>query len=196
VDPWHPFPRPRRPEAFQLAVDTREQRPFWQPGSESWIVQRTIKLGDYSCVGDEDVYAAERKSLEDLYSSLIQSRREETELRKAWAEAGSPEPRPDFLGREERKWRAMGRDLWRAALIIEGEWADVLDPHRLDPAFHSLAAPQSIASTVVSWCTRYRIQVWAPGRSRAARLCAQVLARWWIERRELEAAALAKWGES
>ncbi|MGQ9589922.1 MAG: HNH endonuclease, partial [Planctomycetota bacterium] len=59
-----PSSRCRGQQGFVVAVDTREQRPYRFPLSET----RSLKTGDYSIVGLEDRVAVERKRLEELFT--------------------------------------------------------------------------------------------------------------------------------
>ena len=55
-------------ELPKIIVDTREQEPFQFKG---WpCLRRGLKTGDYSLKGYERRFAIERKSLEDLWSTL------------------------------------------------------------------------------------------------------------------------------
>jgi len=53
---------------FRIVIDTREQNPY----NFSGAIRKTLKTGDYSVEGLEDVFAIERKSREDLWGSLGQ----------------------------------------------------------------------------------------------------------------------------
>lgn len=54
-----------------IIVDTREQQPLWKEGPN--IIFRKLEVGDYSLLGYENRFAAERKSPMDLYGSIIQN---------------------------------------------------------------------------------------------------------------------------
>lgn len=54
-----------------VAVDTREQRPYEFPLSETV----TLRTGDYAIIGLEHLVAVERKTASDAYSSLGSNRR-------------------------------------------------------------------------------------------------------------------------
>ena len=61
-----------------VLVDTREQNPFSFARFRGWfagIERRTLKLGDYSLDGLEDVCVVERKDLADLVHSFSAERR-------------------------------------------------------------------------------------------------------------------------
>ena len=61
-------------DPMTIAIDTREQLPF-EFSSGVAVVRSTLKTGDYSLVGMEDQVAFERKSLDDLVSSVIRDRK-------------------------------------------------------------------------------------------------------------------------
>jgi ERCC4-type nuclease len=66
----------RSPRAVIL-VDTREQNPFAFSRFEGWfagVERKSLKLGDYSVAGLEDVCVVERKDLPDLIHSLTAER--------------------------------------------------------------------------------------------------------------------------
>jgi len=60
-----------------VVIDTREQVPFSFLNFPNWIARTevgTLKVGDYSVRGMEDVLTLERKSLPDLLKTLTQDR--------------------------------------------------------------------------------------------------------------------------
>jgi ERCC4-type nuclease len=60
-----------------ILVDTREQSPFDFSRFEGWfagIEKKSLKVGDYSVAGLEDVCVVERKDLPDLIHSLTAER--------------------------------------------------------------------------------------------------------------------------
>ena len=52
---------------FKIVVDTREQLPLWRRG----VVRKKLDVGDYSTIKLCNKLCIERKSPQDLYSSLI-----------------------------------------------------------------------------------------------------------------------------
>lgn len=54
---------------MKIIVDTREQRPFFKRG----VIRKALCVGDYSTTILIDSFSIERKSLQDLYGTLIQS---------------------------------------------------------------------------------------------------------------------------
>jgi ERCC4-type nuclease len=61
-----------------VLVDTREQNPFSFARFEGWfarVERRTLKLGDYSVEGLEEISVVERKDLSDLVHSFTVERK-------------------------------------------------------------------------------------------------------------------------
>ena len=143
-------PKPK-PAPFTILVDNREQWPYRfvvSPlafGYDSVeVVETFLQTGDYSIAGLEDRFAIERKSLEDLYSTLGQNRdRFEAEIQRL--------NEMDF-----------------AAIVVEADTRDIWRPaeHRFD--WRSRLWPKAVEGTLVSWSIRYpRVHWWTVG-SRAA----------------------------
>ena len=66
-----------------IVVDSREQRPFLMEALGFKVKVGTLKTGDYSVAGLEDLVTVERKSLSDLISCIGTSRgRFEKELKR------------------------------------------------------------------------------------------------------------------
>lgn len=62
---------PKPPVKIPVIIDTREQRP-WEFNSSEFVTDRgTLRTGDVSVKGLEDVIACERKSLGDFVSTVI-----------------------------------------------------------------------------------------------------------------------------
>jgi hypothetical protein len=115
ADHGHPAEKPRwhlrpdlvpPPSDFRVVVDTREQAPLFS--GEPWSVRGTLHTGDYSLLGHEGEVCLERKSLEDAYGTFGRGRE-----------------------RFERELERM-RVYRTKAILIEGTYADVLDPERAD----------------------------------------------------------------
>jgi len=51
---------------FQFVVDTREKTPWAMPTP----VAKALKVGDYTAVGFENIFAIERKSYDDMYQCI------------------------------------------------------------------------------------------------------------------------------
>jgi len=91
-----------------VLVDTREQKPFSFERFPNWIAGEkvtTLKTGDYSVEGMEDLVAVERKSLDDLIITLMHNRQR-------------------FFDACER----MSSFKWRA-IIVEATLEDVKSPY-------------------------------------------------------------------
>ena len=58
-----------------IVVDTREQEPLSFDPAIASVERRALPAGDYSLVGLEERVAVERKSLDDLVSTVIRGRR-------------------------------------------------------------------------------------------------------------------------
>jgi ERCC4-type nuclease len=54
-----------------IIVDTREQKPLWK----NKIIRRKLDFGDYTTENLEGKFHIERKSLQDLYGTIIQGHR-------------------------------------------------------------------------------------------------------------------------
>jgi ERCC4-type nuclease len=123
-----------------ILIDTREQQPLVFPGGvETSIV--TLRQGDYSLQGLEDIAVIERKGLGDLVACCTNQRdrfeRELTRLR-------------DFV-----RW---------PILLVEATMQDVTSGD-----YRSLAAPQAVIASTIHWHLRYDIPtVWAGTPAHAA----------------------------
>jgi ERCC4-type nuclease len=128
---------------FTVAVDTREQLPYqfadiYIKRKEAFVPTtiKTLQTGDYSIVGYENDICVERKTLEDLYYTLIHGReRFENELK-----------------RMENYNRAM--------IVIEADWGQICNPADDDPIFRSEAHPHAIIGTIVAFAGRYPYIKW------------------------------------
>ena len=63
------------PEGFAMVIDTREQTPLFKKPPKGLMIKRdTLKNGDYSIVGFEDVFAVERKNPSDFLGYITHGR--------------------------------------------------------------------------------------------------------------------------
>ena len=62
-------------DRITVVVDSREQEPYIFDSEGVRATRRTLPAGDYSLDGWEEAVAVERKTLEDLVSTLIRSRK-------------------------------------------------------------------------------------------------------------------------
>ncbi len=136
---------------FTIAVDTREQAPWSflsiqgdsKDDSKRILVRTVTKAlptGDYSIVGLEDQVCVERKSREDLESSITHGRE-----------------------RFEREFVRMSTMRY-AAVVVEASLSEILHHPRL----HSQVNPKAVIRTALSWSIRYGVHWWfAPSRAHA-----------------------------
>jgi ERCC4-type nuclease len=152
---------------FSVIIDSREQKPFRfegipanadQGGSPLVVpTQRgTLAVGDYALFGLPSGVVIERKSKEDLYSSISQ-RRENFESRL----------------------RVMATDYALAAVVIESDWTDIIK----NPPPFTQFNPKSLIRTVIAWQVRYRPVLWMPmpGRVAAEAYTFRLLERFWFD---------------
>lgn len=133
---------------FTVVVDNREGHPYafanvGQVNGRRLVVpldNRYLPTGDYSIQGYEDRFALERKSLEDLYSTLGQNR-------------------------ERFKHELERLDLMDfAAIVVEATLAEVLDPALHRGNWQSRLNPRSAEQTMVAWSVRFpRVHWWLAG---------------------------------
>ena len=142
-----------------ILVDSREQHPldFWDSPRRS----ATLKTGDYSAEGLENIIALERKSLADLFGTVG--------------------------GGRERFEREIVRasKLWYFGIVIEATLDQVLLG-----APHSQTHPRSVIGSLHSWELRYpNIHVhYAGSRTNAAALVRKLLYKCaeYVERGEIK----------
>lgn len=132
-------------ETLTLVVDSREQAPYSFDGVAP-VVVAALPAGDYSILGCERSFAVERKSLEDLFGTVIGDR-------------------PRF---ERELVRLASYD--RAFLLVEGTLRDVLDfrsPHwrGLTPA-QAAARPRAVVNSLNTWSIEHGVRVLYADRDR------------------------------
>ena len=145
------------PDDFILVVDTREQDAlFKRPVKGLVMVRDTIPVGDYSVRGFEREIVVERKSLNDLYSSMFGDwERESKKLVK--------------IAEYNRKW-----------LLIEGTEDEVLRYQQF-----STVHPNSMRGRLVSIQIRLGIPVYySATRKDAERFILDVLIKYYRVKRE------------
>ena len=139
-----------------IKIDSREQRPY-QFEIPSQV--GALKCGDYSILGLEDCISIERKSINDLVSSLTSER--------------------------ERFKRMLyrGKSLDHRALIVEASLADIINGN-----YYSDTNPKSVIESLVAFSIRYNLPVWLAGsREQGQRLTQSLLEKYskGIERKYL-----------
>lgn len=136
---------------FTIVIDGRERAPFQFMGLNKVVngelVQQLVEVeygrldsGDYSLAGFEKLVGVERKSLEDLYSTLGSGRE-----------------------RFEREHERLA-EMKTACVVVEADWHTVIN----QPPAQSSLNPLSVLGTSISWYQRYGIAWYMlPGRRAA-----------------------------
>ena len=151
---------------FTVLVDGREKAPYHFTGLRADVKQRRrplqittkwarLESGDYSIDGLQDRVSVERKSLDDLYSTLGQHR--------------------------NRFKRELARltDLDCAAVVIEAEWSTILQ----SPPMWSRLVPKVIYRSILSWQQTFPTVQWLtlPDRRVAEITTFRILERFYRE---------------
>ncbi len=168
---------------FTIAIDTREQLPYAfekieAPRKNSNKKEKllyldlptkitTLRSGDYSIVGHESSVAVERKSAEDLYSTVSQGR--------------------DRFTRELQRLNQM-EIAW---VVVESEFRELLE----SPPKFTKFNPTALVRSIDAWQVRYpRVHWWfVPSRIAGEVKTFRLLYRWWLEM--TERVQLVKLGE-
>lgn len=138
---------------FLIVIDDREKTPYSFSGLRADAAKKNRPLlistttgrldsGDYSIAGYESLVAVERKSLEDLYSTLGGNRER-------------------FEAEHERL-----ACLEFAAVVIEASWDEIIAA----PPLRSQLNPKTVHRTSISWAIRYGVHWIAMGSRRAAEI--------------------------
>jgi hypothetical protein len=149
---------------FVVLIDGREKAPYRFDGLRADARQRRRPLvvrtewahldtGDYTIERWENKIAVERKSLEDLYSTI----------------GGHRERFKDELRRLD--------DMAVAAVVVEADWSTILE----SPPVWTRLPPKVIFRSVLSWQQRFpRVHWWfLPDRRRAEITTFRILERFW-----------------
>lgn len=148
---------------FTILVDQREKAPYRFTGIRAdadkqgrpVVVETKIaflKTGDYSIEGLEKCIAIERKSLEDLYSTLGQHR--------------------DRFEEEHDRLMYMNK----AAVVIEADLSYAM----ANPPTRSRLTPKSVYRTYLAWQWRYGVPwIWAGSRVGAEKTTFHLLRMFW-----------------
>lgn len=167
---------------FAVAVDTREQAPYGFQDLPVRARDRGKRLvvpceylglgqGDYSIVGHAMNLGVERKSLEDLYSTLGQGR--------------------DRFERELDRLNSLSR----AEVVVEATLEMVCRPKLFRPAWRSKMDSRSVWGQIFKWKEVFQKVGWTfAGNRRMGEIATfEILERFWRERqREEKAKAEAK----
>jgi hypothetical protein len=162
-----------------ILVDYRENKPYTFPGIES--VERTeLNVGDYTLKGFEDTFAVERKTFDDLATSVGSDRlRFENEIRRANGFANQNEAGNPLPGTKPEK------ALDEFIVIIEASRDDLYRYKDKDycPHYYSRIHPNSVIGTVESWPQKYDTLefVWAGNREQAMEQTLAQLDEWYLK---------------
>jgi len=127
-----------------IIVDTREQQGYSFEPHRADSVRAALPAGDYSLAGLEREVAVERKSLDDLVSTVIHER---------------PRFHRELLRMAEYR---------QACVVVEGSLADVL-AHRYTGGAH----PNSVIGSVISTIVDFGIPVYFCSNRQIARTFTQ-----------------------
>lgn len=111
---------------FQIIIDTREQTPYHFQNA----IQGTLKTGDYSIVGFENLIAIERKTLGDAYSTFT-------------------------FGHERfKKELERSKELLVFEIVVEASPFDFVHPFE---SRHNFTHPNSLIGMVKKWRREYNV---------------------------------------
>lgn len=162
-----------------IVVDSREQKPYKFPGIDS-VATKQLPVGDYTYEGWGDTFAVERKSLDDLATSLGSDRlRFENEIRRANGYANRNDDGNAIPGTKPDK------PLKDFVVVIEAHPDDVY-PHvgtKRCPNYYSNIYPASVTGTIEKWPTKYDTLdfVWAGDREGAKQEALHYLDKWYVK---------------
>jgi len=150
---------------FKILVDAQEKHPYRFGGmvadanlkGRSLVIEtewRSLKTGDYSIDGWEKHVTIERKSLEDLYTTLGQHR--------------------DRFEREHQRMAGLGAG--NSCVIIEANWERVLK----HPPRRSRLCPKVVFRTFLSWSQKFAVPWYCFDSRRLAEVATfRFLECWW-----------------
>lgn len=145
-----------------IVIDNREKKPYNFPTVDS-VIHKEIETGDYTRQGFEDTFAVERKTLDDLATSLGAERdRFEREIERA-------QMLDEFVVVVEAEADAVY------------EFADQSDC----PNYYSSIHPNSIIGTVEQWPDKYDTLTfeWCGDRNGAMQETLYYLDKWYMDHR-------------
>ena len=131
------------------------RKPLWNHAVRAVEIKgesHNVGMGDYSIEGMESLIAVERKSVNDLFSTLGSRR-----------------------GRFEAEIKRLSEDCEFAAVVIEGDWSQILGWKGHGPD------PRSVHGTMTAWAQRYKGVHWVlcPTRAFAEKQTFRILERFW-----------------
>lgn len=158
-----------------ILVDDRENRPYSFPNWET--EEARLGVGDYTLNGYENEFAIERKTLDDLATSMGSERlRFENEIRRANGYANVNDDGNPLPGTKPEQ------SLREFIVLIEAPKKDVYGYRNQAycDSYYSNIHPNSIIGTVEKWPQKYdKLDfVWAGNRSQARSRVPQILTEW------------------
>lgn len=155
-----------RPGLFTILYDSLEQKPYTfsniigdAKDDHAPILVKTVKkrlkVADYSILGLESI-AIERKSKEDLFSSVANGQKRE-----------------NFIER----LRKMQSTLRFGAVVIEAYKQDIFD----NPPIHTSLNPKTVYRSTLSWAIQFPLihWMWARDRDEAEQITYRLLEKYW-----------------
>ncbi|MFC1741761.1 ERCC4 domain-containing protein [Nanoarchaeota archaeon] len=121
-----------------IVIDTQEKRPLKFNKSKT----KHLKHGDYSLEGYEDQAAIERKSMQDIASSICGTRR----------------------AIFEKNIKNAKKSLKFYGIVVEGNWADFSNPKK----WYGRVAPKQVKGTITKWSAKYGMPVYFAGNKKGA----------------------------
>lgn len=161
----------------KLVIDNREKKPWKFSGQD--VVYKELPVGDYTYEGFEDVFSIERKSLDDLASSMGSERtRFENEVRRANGFANRNDDGNPLPGTKPEN------ALEEFVVVIESPRSAVADytHQKRCPNYFSHIYPASIISTTESWPRKYNTLEfqWEGNREKAKQESLRLLDKWYL----------------
>lgn len=157
---------------YNIVRDDREKNGYESfPGEE--VVVKRLDTGDYTIEGFEDVFAVERKSLNDLATSVGYNRlRFENEIRRANGYAERNEDGNPLPGTKPDK------PMQEFAVVIEAHKSEVHFQN-----YYSNIHPNAIKGTVDKWPQKYDVldMYWAGSWRQGKQKTLQLLDEWYLQ---------------
>jgi len=145
------------PEGFGILQDSREQLPlFTRLPKGLTVCSATLKVGDYSVLGMENMIACERKQISDIIPYCT-SDHAATKIKMSKL--------------EKLEW---------AGLIIEARESEVSQPYRF-----SQASPESIRQALASFSVKHHVHIYIGDREHITRWMIDRFIKFWLWKKSL-----------
>lgn len=161
----------------KFVIDDREKKPY--QFSEPVTTTERLDVGDYTVEGFEDIFAVERKTLDDLARSVGAERvRFENEIRRANGYADRNENDNPLPGTKP------DAPLQEFAVVIEAPSEHVYKYRNSSgsPKYYSNIHPNSIIGTTEQWPEKYDVLdfYWCGNRRKAKLKTETLLNKWYL----------------